>query len=133
MIRLGAPVKPLNLYRRYGPATQRAGTCRSGHALTGNTRPGTRAATARMNARSSSSIAESVTECPFASLRPCLVRSGGKPSGPGRCAFGAMVFTLGWMPGYPHFYPHNVASLAGDGTRMPLGDRVIEFLDEHLE
>jgi acetyl esterase/lipase len=32
-------------------------------------------------------------------------------------------FTLGWMPGYPHFYPYSAASLADDGTRMSLGDR----------
>jgi acetyl esterase/lipase len=42
-------------------------------------------------------------------------------------------FTLGWMPGYMHFYPHNAVSLADDGTRMSLGDRVISFLDEHLK
>jgi len=42
-------------------------------------------------------------------------------------------FTLGWMPGYMHFYPHNGVSLADDGTRMSLGDRVIAFLDKHLK
>ena len=42
-------------------------------------------------------------------------------------------FTLGWMPGYMHFYPHNAVSLADDGTRMSLGDRVISFLDKHLK
>ena len=42
-------------------------------------------------------------------------------------------FTLGWMPGYPHFYPYNAASLADDGRRMSLGDRVIKFLDKHLK
>ena len=42
-------------------------------------------------------------------------------------------FTLGWMPGYMHFYPHNGVSLADDGTRMSLGDRVIQFLDRHLK
>lgn len=42
-------------------------------------------------------------------------------------------FTLGWMPGYMHFYPHNAVSLADDGTRMSLGDRVIAFLDKHLK
>ena len=42
-------------------------------------------------------------------------------------------FTLGWMPGYMHFYPHNAVSLADDGTLMSLGDRVISFLDKHLK
>lgn len=42
-------------------------------------------------------------------------------------------FTLAWMPGYMHFYPHNAVSLADDGTRMSLGDRVISFLDKHLK
>ena len=42
-------------------------------------------------------------------------------------------FTLAWMPGYPHFYPHNAVSLGDDGTRMSLGDRVLQFLKEHLD
>lgn len=42
-------------------------------------------------------------------------------------------FTLGWMPGYMHFYPLNAPSLADDGTRMALGDRVLEFLGAHLK
>ena len=42
-------------------------------------------------------------------------------------------FTLGWMPGYMHFYPHNAVSLADDGTRMSLGDRVMGFLDKQLK
>ena len=40
---------------------------------------------------------------------------------------------LGWVPGCPHFYPYNAASVADDGTRMALGDRVVAFLDEHLK
>jgi hypothetical protein len=42
-------------------------------------------------------------------------------------------FTLAWIPGFMHFYPHNAPSLADDGTRMTLGDRVIQFLDKHLK
>jgi acetyl esterase/lipase len=42
-------------------------------------------------------------------------------------------FTLGWIPGFMHFYPHNAPSLADDGTRMSLGDRVLNFLDGHLK
>ncbi len=41
-------------------------------------------------------------------------------------------FTLGWIPGFMHFYPHNAPSLADDGTRLSLGDRVIAFLNAHL-
>jgi acetyl esterase/lipase len=42
-------------------------------------------------------------------------------------------FTLGWIPGFMHFYPYNAPSLADDGSRMALGDRVIAFLDTHLK
>ena len=42
-------------------------------------------------------------------------------------------FTLGWVPGFPHFYPHGAVSLTDDGTRMAVRDRVIQFLDKHLK
>lgn len=42
-------------------------------------------------------------------------------------------FTLAWVPGFMHFYPYNAPTLADDGTRMALGDRVIQFLDKHLK
>jgi hypothetical protein len=41
--------------------------------------------------------------------------------------------TVGWIPGHPPFYPHNAPSLADDGTRVALGDRVIDFLRTHLK
>lgn len=42
-------------------------------------------------------------------------------------------YTLAWIPSAPHFYPYNTPSLADDGTRIALGDRVIRFLDKHLK
>lgn len=42
-------------------------------------------------------------------------------------------FTLAWIPSFKHFYPHGAPSLADDGTRVSLGDRVIAFLDKHLK
>ncbi len=42
-------------------------------------------------------------------------------------------FTLGWIPGFMHFYPHNAPSLADDGTRISLGDRVLAFLTAQLK
>ncbi len=41
-------------------------------------------------------------------------------------------YSLTWVPGFAHFYPHNAVSLSDDGTRMSLGDRITSFLDEHL-
>ncbi|WP_171636939.1 MULTISPECIES: alpha/beta hydrolase [unclassified Ruegeria] len=41
-------------------------------------------------------------------------------------------YSLSWVPGFAHFYPHNAVSLGDDGTRMSLGDRIISFLDVHL-
>lgn len=41
-------------------------------------------------------------------------------------------YQLAWVPGFAHFYPHGAVSLADDGTRSALSDRIIGFLDEHL-
>ena len=38
-----------------------------------------------------------------------------------------------WVPGFAHFYPTGAVTLGDDGTRMSLGERVIEFLDAHLK
>ena len=39
---------------------------------------------------------------------------------------------LVWVPGFPHFYPTGAVTLGDDGTRMSVGERVIQFLDTHL-
>ena len=41
-------------------------------------------------------------------------------------------YQLAWVPGFAHFYPYNAVSLGDNGTRMSVGDRIIEFLKEHL-
>ena len=41
-------------------------------------------------------------------------------------------YSLAWVPGFAHFYPHNAVSLGDDGTRMSVGDRIIAFLELHL-
>ena len=38
-----------------------------------------------------------------------------------------------WVPGFGHFYPTEAVSLGSDGTRMSVGERVSEFLGEHLK
>lgn len=38
-----------------------------------------------------------------------------------------------WVPGFGHFYPTGAVSLGSDGTRMSVGQRVTEFLAEHLK
>jgi len=38
-----------------------------------------------------------------------------------------------WVPGFNHFYPTGAVSLGDDGRRMSVGDRVIDFLEEHLK
>jgi len=38
-----------------------------------------------------------------------------------------------WVPGFAHFYPTGAVSLGNDGTRMSVGERVVEFLEEHLK
>jgi predicted esterase len=42
-------------------------------------------------------------------------------------------YQLAWVPGFPHFYPSGAVSLADDGTRMSVGERITEFLDAHLK
>lgn len=41
-------------------------------------------------------------------------------------------YELVWIPGFPHFYPHNTPSLGDDGTRQALSARLIDFLERHL-
>lgn len=41
-------------------------------------------------------------------------------------------YEFAWVPGFPHFYPHNAPSLGMDGTRMSVGDRIVGFLKKHL-
>ena len=41
-------------------------------------------------------------------------------------------YQLAWVPGFAHFYPHGAVSLADDGSRNALSDRIIGFLDQHL-
>ena len=41
-------------------------------------------------------------------------------------------FQTAWVAGFPHFYPTGAVTLADDGTRMSVGERVVEFLDKHL-
>ncbi|MDA7949124.1 MAG: alpha/beta hydrolase [Hyphomicrobiaceae bacterium] len=38
-------------------------------------------------------------------------------------------YEFAWVPGFPHFYPHNAPSLGDDGTRMSVGERIIRFLE----
>ena len=40
--------------------------------------------------------------------------------------------TLAWVPGFGHFYPSGAMSLAGDGTRMSVEERIVEFLDKTI-
>ncbi|MEP3667947.1 MAG: hypothetical protein ABJN42_14585, partial [Roseibium sp.] len=42
-------------------------------------------------------------------------------------------YELVWVPGFPHFYPHNTPSLGDDGTRKALSVRLTDFLDKHLK
>lgn len=42
-------------------------------------------------------------------------------------------FTFCWIPAFGHFYPYNAPSLGDNGTLMPLGDRIVQFLDKHLK
>lgn len=41
-------------------------------------------------------------------------------------------YELVWVPGLPHFYPHNTPSLGDDGSRQALSSRLIGFLEKHL-
>lgn len=45
---------------------------------------------------------------------------------------GGADYTLAWVPGFAHFYPHQAVSLGDDGTRASVGDRIVSFLDRHL-
>lgn len=38
-------------------------------------------------------------------------------------------YSFAWVPGFGHFYSEGVVSLSGDGRRMSVGDRIIEFLN----
>ena len=40
---------------------------------------------------------------------------------------------LVWVPGFPHFYPTGAVTLGDDGTRMSVGERVIQFLNTRLQ
>jgi acetyl esterase/lipase len=42
-------------------------------------------------------------------------------------------YELVWVPGFPHFYPTGAVSLGDDGTRMSVGERIIEFLEKNLK
>ena len=39
-------------------------------------------------------------------------------------------YSFAWVPGFGHFYSESSVSLSGDGRRMSVGDRIIEFLKE---
>ncbi|MEQ9694956.1 alpha/beta hydrolase [Shimia sp. SDUM112013] len=45
---------------------------------------------------------------------------------------GRADYTLAWVPGFAHFYPHQAVSLGDDGTRAAVGDRIIRFLEQNL-
>lgn len=40
---------------------------------------------------------------------------------------------LVWVPGFSHFYPTGAVTLGDDGFRMSVGERVVQFLETHLE
>ena len=42
-------------------------------------------------------------------------------------------YSFTWVPGFGHFYPAGAVSLGDDGSRMSVGERVIQFLDKHLK
>ncbi len=41
-------------------------------------------------------------------------------------------YEMAWVPGFPHFYPSGAVSLADDGSRLSVGDRIVRFLERHL-
>ncbi len=43
-----------------------------------------------------------------------------------------LKYDMAWVPGFGHFYPTGAVTLGDDATRMSVGERVINFLDEHL-
>lgn len=44
-----------------------------------------------------------------------------------------LEYQFAWVPGFPHFYPSGAVSLADDGTRMSVGERITGFLDTYLK
>ncbi len=42
-------------------------------------------------------------------------------------------YELVWVPGFGHFYPSGAVSLSDDGTRTSVGERITDFLDQHLK
>jgi acetyl esterase/lipase len=42
-------------------------------------------------------------------------------------------FELVWVPGFPHFYPTGAVSLGDDGIRLSVGERIVQFLETHLD
>jgi len=46
---------------------------------------------------------------------------------------GGAPHDFAWVPGFGHFYPTEAVSLGSDGKRMSVGERVSEFLGEHLK
>ena len=42
-------------------------------------------------------------------------------------------YELVWVPGFGHFYPSGAVSLSDDGTRTSVGERITDFLEEHLK
>ncbi|WP_413113894.1 alpha/beta hydrolase [Thaumasiovibrio sp. DFM-14] len=42
-------------------------------------------------------------------------------------------FVINWVPGFGHSYPFHAPTVASDGTRMALFDRITSFLDEHMQ
>jgi len=42
-------------------------------------------------------------------------------------------YELVWVPGFGHFYPTGAVSLSDDGTRTSVGERITDFLTEHLK
>ncbi len=41
-------------------------------------------------------------------------------------------YEMAWVPGFPHFYPAGAVSLADDGSRLSVGDRIARFLERHI-
>lgn len=41
-------------------------------------------------------------------------------------------FEFVWVPGFGHFYPTGAVTLGDNGTRMSVGERLVEFLDDQL-
>ena len=39
-------------------------------------------------------------------------------------------YEFAWVPAYGHFYPSGAASLAGDGSRLSIEQRIVQFIEE---